>query len=335
MLLRGLRRAGAVPDTVVAACDSDLGRAGLYAASHGAAVATVDPVEAMAHCDVVWICTPTATHRGLVELAAERGLAVYCEKPLAPTLAESERLAEVADAHGLRVQVGLVLRHAPATATLRAVLDSGRLGRPLAAALTDDQYFPIQGQYASAWRADVAIAGGGTLIEHSIHDLDLLAALLGPVDAVTGYTANFAGHTGIEDVAAFTMRHGAGGATSSLTSVWHSILSRPSTRRLEVFCERGIVSCSDEHVGPVTLLTDAGSEELPSGLTPEQIDVIDAVMAAIDLPPSFRAGVASYVLADRAFLESCRAGTAPAPGLDVALEAHRVADAAYRAAADL
>jgi predicted dehydrogenase len=38
----------------------------------------------------------------------------------------------------------------------------------------DDQYLPTQGVYASTWRADAALAGSGVLLEHSIHDLDLL-----------------------------------------------------------------------------------------------------------------------------------------------------------------
>ena len=56
-----------------------------------------------------------------------------------------------------------------------SIVASGRHGRPLATTLRDDQYFPIQGQYGSTWRKDVAAAGGGTLIEHSIHDVDVLA----------------------------------------------------------------------------------------------------------------------------------------------------------------
>ena len=57
---------------------------------------------------------------------------------------------------------------------------SGRYGKPMALVLRDDQYFPIQGMYGSTWRSDVDKAGGGTLIEHSIHDLDVINWVLGP-----------------------------------------------------------------------------------------------------------------------------------------------------------
>ena len=56
----------------------------------------------------------------------------------------------------------------------------------MAAVFRDDQYFPIQGTYASRWRADVAQAGGGCLIEHSIHDVDILRFCFGEVDSGRG-----------------------------------------------------------------------------------------------------------------------------------------------------
>ena len=109
--------------------------------------------------------------------AVDRGRAVLCEKPLAPTLAECEEVSGLLS----RVphQVGLVLRHAPVFRAFAAAVASGDHGRPLAALLRDDQYFPIQGMYGSDWRADVGRAGGGTLLEHSIHDVDVLRWILG------------------------------------------------------------------------------------------------------------------------------------------------------------
>ena len=95
-----------------------------------------------------------------------------------------------------------MLRSAPVFRALRDLVGGGSLGAPMAAVFRDDQYFPIQGTYASQWRADVAQAGGGCLIEHSIHDVDILRFCFGEVDEVAARTANHAGHEGIEDMAA-------------------------------------------------------------------------------------------------------------------------------------
>jgi predicted dehydrogenase len=333
MVLWGLRHAGCSDAAVVACCDTDIERARLFALYHGAGLATTDPAEAMAAADVVWICTPTSTHRALTDIACRAGLACYCEKPLAPTLGEAEGLAAAVGAVGIPVQVGLVLRHSAVLGAAADLVGSGELGRLMAIVFRDDQYFPIQGQYASTWRADVSIAGGGTLIEHSIHDLDVLAWLAGPVHSVSANTANFAGHEGVEDVAAVILVHESG-ATSTLTSVWHSVLSRPSTRRIEIFCERGMLWTDDEATGPLHLQTDAGVTEVPlrgqeGGSAPP---AEDAVAKALGLPEELEAGLSLYVRSDLAFLESLAASRIPSPGLQPALAAHRLAELAYRSA---
>ncbi|MBA2625654.1 MAG: Gfo/Idh/MocA family oxidoreductase [Acidimicrobiia bacterium] len=327
--LKALAAAGLVDAAVVATCDPDRSRAEAFARAHRADLATADPAEVLAAVDAVYVCTPTAGHPALVAAAAEAGLAVFCEKPLATTLAGAEAMAAVVAGRDIPAQVGLVLRTSPAYGAVVDLVRSGRLGRPQAVSFRDDQYFPTQGQYGSSWRGDVAVAGGGTLLEHSIHDLDVLRWLLGEATSVMARTANFAGHPGVEDVAvatiAFTDEHGDPGATASLVSVWHQVLSRPSTRWLEVLCEHGVVAAPDEHAAPLRLHTSAGVEELAVSVPPWT--------AELPGDERWRAAVAVYAPQSLAFLEALRQGRAPAPGFDVAVAAHRLADAVYRSAA--
>ena len=322
--LRALVKGGVVDAAVEVTCDADPERAAGFARPHGARPVT-DPFEAIAAVDAVWLCTPTVTHRPLVEAAAAAGVAVFCEKPLATTLADAEAMAGMVAAAGVVAQVGLVLRHAPVLVDLAGLVAGGGLGRPMAVVFRDDQYFPVQGQYASAWRGDVAVAGGGTLLEHSIHDIDILRWLLGEVDEVTAMTANFAGHPGIEDVAVATMRF-ASGATASLTSVWHQVLARGSTRRIEVIGERGIAWLDDEYLGPLHVETDAGTEERAARYPPwaEALPYGD---------PAWTRYVVPHVVAARGFLDALASGRPAAPGLEVGVAAHRVAEAVYRSAA--
>ena len=191
-----------------------------------------------------------------------RGLAVFCEKPLAPDLAGAQAMAAVVERSGVPAQVGLVLRYAPVFRALRDVLASGELGDPMTAVFRDDQYFPVQGVYASAWRGDVAVAGGGCLIEHSIHDLDILRFCLGEVTGVTGRTENFSGHEGVEDLATVSLRF-VSGASAELVSVWHDISSRGSTRRVEVFCRNGMAWLDNDFLGPLYVQSTDGTEVRP------------------------------------------------------------------------
>jgi predicted dehydrogenase len=320
--LRQLGDAGLIEARVVGTVDPDPARAAAIAAHHearafGSLPALVDAV------DVVWVCTWTAAHREVVDAAVERGRAVFCEKPLAPNLAEAEAVATALE----RVphQVGLVLRYAPVFGTIATAVASGRYGAPMATILRDDQYFPVQGIYASEWRADLDRAGGGTLLEHSIHDVDVLRWILGDPTEVAARIGTRFGHAGIDDIATLTFSYG-DASTATIVSVWHQILTRGSTRRLEVFCEEGLLWTDDDYLGPVRVETSAGAEtiEPPAPLWMDRLDVPDA----------FAKPLGQYAAPTKAFLDALAAGaTCCRPAAGDALAAHRLVDGAYQSAA--
>ncbi len=138
-------------------------------------------------------------------------------------------------------------------------------------------------------------------------------------------TANHAGHEGVEDVATVSLSF-VSGAEAHLTSVWHDIMTRGSTRRVEVFCREGMVWLEDEFRGPLHLQTSEGTEVRPCP-SPEWVDGLPLTDDEVGL------AVRAYVEADRGFVDAVTGGWAPDPGLDVALAAHRLVDAAYRSAA--
>ncbi len=283
-----------------------------------------DATEVAERADVVWVCTPTSAHRPAVDAALSARRAVFCEKPLDRDLAGARSMAESAAASGLATQCGLVLRSAPVFRALRDLVTGGTLGAPMAAIFRDDQFFPIQGHYASKWRSDVEQAGGGCLIEHSIHDVDILRFCFGDVRQVSARTGNFAGYEGIEDLAAVTLSFESG-FEAQLTSVWHNILSRGSTRRIELFCRDAMVWLDDEFRGPLHLQRGDDTEVRPCP-SPEWVDALPLADDEVGL------AVRAYVEADRAFVDAVTAGSAPEPSLTEAVEAHRLVDAAYRSA---
>jgi UDP-N-acetyl-2-amino-2-deoxyglucuronate dehydrogenase len=322
--LRQLTDAGLVDAAVTTTYDTDPERAARLAEATNATPAeSLD--DALDAVDVAWICTWTNGHLPAVEAAVARGLPVFCEKPLAPTIADCHRIAEllVAVPH----QVGLVLRHAPVFRNVAEIVQSGRYGKPMALVLRDDQYFPIQGMYGSTWRSDVTKAGGGTLIEHSIHDLDVINWILGPAATVSAQTASIFGHEGIDDSASLRLAY-PGGATASLISVWHQVTTRPSTRRLELFCEEAFLWTEDDYLGPLHVETSDGAETI-DGDPPPWID-------RLTVPEVLAKPLAQYAEPSKAFLDSLVAAGADAhgfPDVEVALAAHEVVDGAYRSAA--
>ncbi|HEX2383767.1 MAG TPA: Gfo/Idh/MocA family oxidoreductase [Acidimicrobiales bacterium] len=297
--------------------DPDEDRARQFAAASGAAVCGSED-EVLDTCDAVYVCTWTAEHSRLVAAAAARGLAVFCEKPLGVDLAAARGMAEAVERAGVVNQVGLVLRHSPAFGMLKALAEDPSSGRPMSVVFRDDQYIPIQGGYRSTWRGDVTKAGAGTLLEHSIHDLDMLESVLGTVESVCAATARFHEIDGIEDVASVLLRF-ANGATGTLQSIWHDLLERPSLRRVELFCERTYAVLEGDWFGPV--------EWLSSGSGPTRLEGSDLIEEA------GRRG-AALGNPDELFVDAVVRGEPAWPSFPDALRAHMLADAVYRSAAD-
>jgi predicted dehydrogenase len=312
---KSLRRSG-IPVHRVGVYDPDRQRAAAFAEASGhTAMDSEDAV--LDSCDAVYICTWTGEHQRQVDEAARRGLAVFCEKPLAFDTTAAERMAKVVTEAGLVNQVGLVLRRSPAYLWAKHLIDDPAAGRVMAVVCRDDQYIPTQGQYASTWRANRTLAGAGTLLEHSIHDIDLFRVLVGEIDRVSAYTANFHRHDGIEDVAGATIRF-AGGGLGTLTSVWHDNMARPSLRRFEILCERRqIVVDGDDWYGPVGWTDTNGDnhtlagERLSSAVEPLRVDAENP---------------------DAAFVRAVLDRSPATPDFADAVRAHRVVDAMYESA---
>lgn len=296
--------------------DRDTERAERFASASGGSAARSEE-EVLDNCDAVFICTWTSEHRRLVEMAVQRRLAIFCEKPLATTTADVLAMAELVDAAGVTNQVGLIMRRYPAFAVLGDLVADPAAGRVMSFVFRDDQWLPVPGEYGSTWRGDASKAGAGVLLEHSIHDLDIIEATVGAIAAVAARSSAFHGLPGIEDLMVVMLDLG-GGTFGSLTTVWHDVAPRPSLRRVEVFCERRWIALEGDVFGPVRW-TDADG-------TTGELDG-DALVAR-----SSELGVSGWP--QRAFIEAARDGSPVTPSFRDAVRAHEVADAVYRSAAE-
>ncbi|CAN5840901.1 hypothetical protein BH23ACT2_BH23ACT2_04800 [soil metagenome] len=295
--------------------DPDPVRAEEFADGWGATVCPTED-QVLDTCDAVYVCAWTSEHERLVVAAAEHGRAVFCEKPLAFDASRAAVMATSVAAAGVVNQVGLVLRHSPAFALLRHLVHQPDAGRIMSVVFRDDQYIPVQGMYASTWRGDRQRAGAGTLLEHAVHDIDIIEHCIGPVATVAARQANFHGHDGIEDATA-TVFGFVGGAVGVHTSVWHDVLERPSLRRVEVFCERRHVVVEGDHDGPVTCVTTGRDLEAVEGA---------ALVAAA------RTAGLRHENPDGAFVRAVAAGSPAWPTIADAVRPHQVVDAIYDSA---
>ncbi len=281
-----------------------------------------------ADINTLFVCTPTRHHAALVEKAAARGLHLFCEKPLAMSLAEARRMAAQVSAAGIHTQIGLVLRYSAVYTHMDHLIRRPEMGTPMAVVFRDDQCFPIRGVHNSTWRADRSLTAGGTMIEHGVHDIDLMTWMFGPIARLRAWEQNRAGHPGVEDYMAVEIEF-ASGLRAQLMNLWHNIVSRPSNRRLEVFCENGFVASDHDMVGPVLRQVGAGEEELVTA--DEVVRHFVATLGRGDHPLSnwFAVG---YMLQDLSFVEALLEDRPPAPDLRAGVEAQRLVEAIYHSA---
>ncbi|WP_426570901.1 Gfo/Idh/MocA family protein [Aquihabitans sp. McL0605] len=305
------------PSTFAGVYDPDPDRTAEFAAGWGATACAAED-EVLDSCDAVYVCTWTSEHARLVSEACRRGLPVFCEKPLAFDAPRAAAMADEVDGAGVVNQVGLVLRHSPAFAYLRHLVQDPDAGRVMSIVFRDDQYIPVQGMYASTWRGDRERAGAGTLLEHSIHDLDILEWILGPIASVSARSANFHGIDGIEDSVGTVFDLAAGGLGVH-TTVWHDVVERPSLRRVEVLCERRHLVVEGDWDGPLTWTTTGGDERVL-----QDDDLLEACAAA---------GL-EVADPDGAFVRAVAGGVPSSPTMRDAVRPHELVDAIYRSAAE-
>jgi predicted dehydrogenase len=125
--------------------------------------------------DGVVIATPNALHAEQAEAALERGLAVFCQKPLGRNTAETERVVHAARDADLLLGVDLSYRYTEAARRVRRLVQDGELADVFACDLTfHNAYGP-----ANPWFYDRELSGGGCLIDLGIHLVDLALWTLG------------------------------------------------------------------------------------------------------------------------------------------------------------
>src|SRR5215208_950629 len=203
---------GAQPDaTVAGVASSSPERARRYADELGIpkAYASVTDLLAESEIEAVYISTTNEWHEPQALAAIAAGKHVLCEKPLALTLDGARRMVAAAAAAGVVLGTNHHLRNAATLRKMRELLQSGAIGRPLAARVFHAVFLPA---HLQGWRIDRPEAGGGVILDITVHDADTLRFVLGDeVTQVTAMTANQGmGQAGLEDAVMGVMRFGEG-----------------------------------------------------------------------------------------------------------------------------
>ncbi|MDB4408666.1 Gfo/Idh/MocA family oxidoreductase [Akkermansiaceae bacterium] len=173
--------------------------------------------------DIVTVGTPSGAHLDPSLAALNAGKHVIVEKPLEITLDRIDQLMDAAKANGKTIAAVLNRRFHPGMDAFKKAADENRFG-VLASASAYIKWFRDQAYYDSAaWRGTWALDGGGSLMNQSIHTVDALLYVAGPVKSVQANTVCLA-HERIEVedhcVAILEFENGARGVIEASTATW-------------------------------------------------------------------------------------------------------------------
>ncbi|MBZ5739737.1 Gfo/Idh/MocA family protein [Nocardioides mangrovi] len=205
---------------------------GLHSATDYAAM--LDAVD----IDAVVIATPTQAHYPMVRAAIERGLHVFCEKPLTLSSEQSEELARLAEERGVVGQVGYHNRFVAAFAEAERLVEMGAIGT-VHHALAEAYGPVVLKPKGGTWRSRRA-EGGGCLYDYAAHPLDLMTWFLGEPTAVRGTTLGRVYSADTEDEVYATLEYG--GASAQLSVNWSDESYRKMTTRLTLWGSHGRIT---------------------------------------------------------------------------------------------
>jgi predicted dehydrogenase len=197
---------------VAALCDVDQKRVAAVGDEFGIDRRTVSFEELLRMDDVeiVDICTPPSLHIEQILAALAAGKEVVCEKPLAGSLAEIDRVITAERESTGRVLPVFQYRFGNGVQKAKRIIDLGLAGKPYLASV-ETAWKRTAEYYATVWRSRWDTALGGVLLSQAIHSHDLLTYLMGPVASAFACTATRVNPVEVEDcaVASLSMQSGA------------------------------------------------------------------------------------------------------------------------------
>ena len=182
--LAGLRR---IPEfQVETVCGPHVDRAQAFAQHYGIPTVTTEPEEVFRHprVEAVIVDTPDRYHAPLTLAAAQHGKHIFCEKPLATTLADAQAMVEAAQKAGVRTLMGFSNRWNPMFRRVHDMIAAGELGTIYHVHSQNFNAGLLGDRPRFSWRTDPERTGTGILGDLGAHAIDLIQYLLGPIAEV-------------------------------------------------------------------------------------------------------------------------------------------------------
>ncbi|MBO3768334.1 MAG: Gfo/Idh/MocA family oxidoreductase [Thermoproteota archaeon] len=197
--------------------------------------------------DAVSICTPHYLHAEMTTKAAEYKKHVLCEKPMAISLKQADEMIRACKKNGVKLEIVFQYRFTPDTRKIKEEFENGKFGIPIYGEAVvkwyrEDSSYYYADETARSWRGKWSTEGGGALINQSIHTIDLLQWIMGPVDYLYAIYDTRTHNIEVEDLAVATLKFKNG----ALGTILGSVALRPQENWLGIYgSKKSVIVGSD------------------------------------------------------------------------------------------
>jgi predicted dehydrogenase len=302
--------------------------------------------------DVVDICTPGNLHLPIALAAAASKKIIFCEKPLANTVAEAKQMLDAARSNGCVHMLCHNYRRVPAVALARELISAGRIGEIHHYRGTYLQDWLVDPDFPRVWRLEKAKAGSGALGDLLSHSIDLARYLVGEITEVSGLLKTFIPErplpesrtmapVEVDDAALSLVKFG-NGAVGTIEATRFAA-GRKNYNRFEINGSRGSIVFNLERMNELELYVDEGRESgfrtiqvtgkgypymegwWPRGhiigyehtFTHTVLDLLKAVAEGQLPTPNFEDGVRNQLVLDAVERSAASGSWEPVPTVDI------------------
>jgi 1,5-anhydro-D-fructose reductase (1,5-anhydro-D-mannitol-forming) len=259
-VIGAIRATGGEVSTVMS---SNAARGTDYALKNGfpSSTTSLETLLADKDIDAVYISTTNELHRDQTIAAAKAGKHILCEKPLAMSLDDAHAMSKACKSAKVILATNHHLRNAGTHRAMREVIRAGRIGKPVAARVFHAVFLP---PHLQGWRLNSPAAGGGVILDITVHDADTLRFVLddNPVETTAMAQNAGMGRAGLEDGVMGVMRF-----SSGLVAQFHDAFTvKYAQTGFEIHGTEGSLVGRDcmtqKPIGSVMLVHGKGQEEL-------------------------------------------------------------------------
>ena len=196
--------------------------------------------------DAVAVCLPSGMHYEAAVAAAKAGKHVIVEKPMEVQLDKAEKMIDVCKENGVKLSVIMQHRFDDAIQALKKAVDYGDMGKLFMGSSRTIWYREPEYYIGNSWRGTWKLDGGGALINQSIHYIDLLLYIMGPVESVNGKCRTlFHKSIEVEDtgIATLQFKSGAIGTIEGTTIAYPGLFTE-----LSIYGENGTVVIQNDQL---------------------------------------------------------------------------------------